>query len=353
MAHDESRRSISKAVTTSVGVISLMIAVFTLLDRFMSTSLVQPIGALVFGLILTIILVWMGVSEWRTAFLVWLGMGLVLLIVHLIVSRPVVVVGKVVDRNGAPLGNLVLVLRDSGGTPHEVVTDEEGGFEVRNVPEGEYTISVEGQLLFRGAIPSGWKRLLGTQQSIGTLIQEAAVVSSTPQLPATATATLTPSNVIVTVSPFPTDTPSPMPTVTITPSSTPISTPVPTTKILEPKEGEEVDTPIIVRGVFSSIPAKPMWIIVVPQDMPRYYPQDAGISMMATGEWTATNVWVGLPRSVDVGKKFVILVALVGEQGNREFESYLEGCRKTGQCPGLESLPLDVELIAQVMVVRK
>ena len=118
--------SFNDAVKVVAGVAGLMIAIFTLLSILLPTSPIQPIGALVIGLILTVILVWMSKWTWATALVTWLGMGVLLITVYLIVSRQATVIGAVVDRNNRPVVDLVLVLRDSSGVPHEVATDENG-----------------------------------------------------------------------------------------------------------------------------------------------------------------------------------------------------------------------------------
>lgn len=207
------------ALQIIASIITLMGGIFTLLNFLLPTSLVQPVGALVCGLILTIVWILMGRAKSEIALLTWLGMSVVLIIVYLVVSRPAIVTGKVVNQDNFPSIGLVLVLRDASGVLHEVATDKDGQFEVRNVPEGKYTISVsEGeQLLFSGEIPSGWKRIFGREECIGILVQ-APTVPSTPSPTPTLRPTYTPT---VT----PTFTPSATPTFTPTSTSTPLPIP--------------------------------------------------------------------------------------------------------------------------------
>jgi len=150
-------------------VIGVMISIFGLLNILLPTSLVQPIGALAIGLIGTAILVWMGRWTWGIALPTWLAVSLVLLILYLFVSRPAIVIGSVINKDGSPAVGLRLVLTDHNGVEHRVNTDEEGKFEVANVPEGRYSIETDDDLLISGEIPSGWERLFGSAVTIGRL----------------------------------------------------------------------------------------------------------------------------------------------------------------------------------------
>ena len=216
--------SFNDAVKVVAGVAGLMIAIFTLLSILLPTSPIQPIGALVIGLILTVILVWMSKWTWATALVTWLGMGVLLITVYLIVSRQATVIGAVVDRNNRPVVDLVLVLRDSSGVPHEVATDENGNFEIRNVPEGKYTISANGQLLSSGNIPSGWKRILDHVIVLPALVQE-----PTPTAVVLVSSTETP--------PPPASHPTTTSTSSPSAAETPAATPTPTGVFTQPDNG--------------------------------------------------------------------------------------------------------------------
>ena len=229
MTSNAKSKTLPKAVESITSVIVLMTTVFALLEILLPTSLVQPIGALMIGLGLTLILVWMGRWIWVTALVTWLGMSMVLIIVYLIVSRAATLIGAVTDQTGQPVVGLVLVLRDSSGVAHEVATDDKGAFEIQNVPEGKYTISAGGQLLLSGQVASGWKRMIDSQVIIGTLVHgptPTAVALVNP----TATAVLPSSTLAPTSTPLPTLTltPAPTSTPTLPPTLTPTNTPTPT-----------------------------------------------------------------------------------------------------------------------------
>jgi energy-coupling factor transporter transmembrane protein EcfT len=138
MTSDENSRELDKAVKAIAAVIGLMIAVFALLGIFLPTSLTQPIGALIIGLIFTAILVWMGKLEWGRALVTWLVVSIGVIILYLIVSRPASIVGSVVDSSGSPVKGLTLILTDANGVDHKTISDENGAFEINNVSEGKF-----------------------------------------------------------------------------------------------------------------------------------------------------------------------------------------------------------------------
>ena len=231
MTSNARSKTLPKAVESITSVIVLMTAVFALLEIMLPTSLVQPIGALLIGLGLTVILVWMGRWVWVTALVTWLGMSMTLIIVYLIVSRAAMITGAVIDQNGQPVVGLVLVLRDSSGVAHEVAADDKGAFEIQNVPEGKYTISADGQLLMSGTVSSGWKRIIDPQVMIGTLVH-APAPTAVAQVSPTATPVLPSPTSIPTSTPMPaltlTPTSTAPPTLTWTPTVAPTTTPTPT-----------------------------------------------------------------------------------------------------------------------------
>ena len=185
-------------------VVGLMVGSFGLLEIILPASLVAPLGALVAGLILTSYLVSIGKWTWSTALPTWLAAGMGLIFVYLIVSRPATVVGSFIDGNGVALVGKTLVLTDSSGVDHKTVTDENGAFEINNVPDGKFTISADGELLISGRVRSGWLRILDPKVETGDVVYRAA---QTVNIIATPPATI--------------DTPTLPPTPTSTPTATP------------------------------------------------------------------------------------------------------------------------------------
>lgn len=238
MTPDKNQKTLNEAVKASTSIIGLMAAIFTLLAIFLPTGLVQPIGALVIGLILTAILVWTDTLDLGTALSAWLATSIILIIMHLIVSRPATVVGSVVDGSGSPSIGLTLVLTDSSGVDHKAVTDENGEFEIKNIPEGKFTISANSELLISGRVPSGWKRITDPKVEVGAPVHRlrptvvAVVTPDTPTatlIPPTSTPTPEPTHTpILAPAPIPPDTPTPEATPTPKPTNPPLLTDTPT-----------------------------------------------------------------------------------------------------------------------------
>ena len=149
-------------------IIAVMTSVFGLLQLFLPTNIVPPLGAIIIGLIFTIILVrgnWWGPL---TAIVTWVTVAIVIFILYFLISRPATVIGTVVDvTTGSPISGLALVLTDSGGVEHKASTDQNGAFEVKNVPEGKFKVLANNELLFSGRLPSGFERILKSTVDLG------------------------------------------------------------------------------------------------------------------------------------------------------------------------------------------
>jgi hypothetical protein len=151
------------------GIAASMIAIFTALQFIVPGGIVPPIGALVAGLAATVYFVTQRKWDWAQALTVWLLVGLMLFGLSYLDSRPVTVYGTVVNSDQSPAAALRLSLLDSGGVEHEIVTDQNGEFEVNNVPAGKYTLLADETLLYSGTIPSGFQRLFTPRFATGTL----------------------------------------------------------------------------------------------------------------------------------------------------------------------------------------
>jgi hypothetical protein len=233
MAPGKNQRKLDEVVKTIASVIALMIAVFTLLAICFPPNLTQPIGALIIGLIITAILVWMRKVRPGWALATWLtaGIGLIIglmIILYLIVSRPTTVVGSVVDNSGSPIRGLTLILTDANGVDHKAVTNQDGAFEIKNVPEGRFTISTNGEFIYSGQVSSDLRHI-DSQKDIGTVYKSSPSVIPGPTVVAVVIPdTPTPMPTV------PTDTPSPLPTQ-VRVSPTPTHTPIPSTDTPMPK----------------------------------------------------------------------------------------------------------------------
>ncbi|MCA9938165.1 MAG: lamin tail domain-containing protein [Anaerolineales bacterium] len=160
--------AVSQAIKGIASIVSIMTMVFTLLEILLPSSFVQPVGALICGLAVTIFLVWW--YKWNLATLLTasLAFGLLLVILHLIVTRPAVVTGGIVDSQQQPQAGVSLTLTDVSGVAHSAISDTAGLFTISNVPEGAFVLQSDGELLFMGQVCSGWRRLLSSGQDLGT-----------------------------------------------------------------------------------------------------------------------------------------------------------------------------------------
>lgn len=152
------------------GTIITMSALFGALSAIFS-GLEAPIAALLLGLVITGALHVRGYWTINTAVITWLGTGIVLIIVYLIIAQPATVTGLVIRDDGTPVSGQTLILTNANGIQQRVVTDQDGRFEISDVPEGRYTIHIEAgnKLLYAGEVPSGWQRIFSPSVSTGGL----------------------------------------------------------------------------------------------------------------------------------------------------------------------------------------
>lgn len=235
-------KTFTDAVKWIAGVLGLMLTVYTLLKLFLPNGVAQLIFPLIFGAILTGILVWLGKVTWQQVSLPWVLVAMGLIVLQLVLTRPATVVGVIVDGAGVPMKGLTLVLSDSNGIDHKAVTDEDGAFEIRSVPEGKYTVLAFDKPLHSGRVASGSQRILRDEHNIGELVfvlvptpASTQTASSTPTYTPTSTHAPTPTSthtpthtptLTQTPAPTPTLTPINKPTATLSPTATP--TPIPT-----------------------------------------------------------------------------------------------------------------------------
>ncbi|MEP7284523.1 MAG: carboxypeptidase-like regulatory domain-containing protein [Chloroflexota bacterium] len=136
----------------------------------------------------------------------WLGTSFFLVIIHLVISQPATVIGNIVNINGTVSGDTILIIINSNGISQQAVTDKDGHFEVKGVPEGKYSITLNGDLIYSGDVPTGWQRFFAPQTNAGTL------PIHIPSSPSVSIMVTTPSATIVltnTASATFTDTPNP------------------------------------------------------------------------------------------------------------------------------------------------
>lgn len=118
--------------------------------------------------------------------------------------------------------------------------------------------------------------------------------------------------------------------------------------ITSPVEGSKVPLLATFQGDACNIPQdKELWLLVVPEGMTSYFPQPGPVGVSSGGKWTA-NAYIGQNNPADVGKGFVVYVALTDQNGSAAIRAFFT----SGDKP-LEPLPEGIQLIRQVQVVRK
>lgn len=229
--NDADNKQSKKSIGPIIAVIVTMIGLFGGLSSFLP-GLTPPIATLLLGLGLTVALVVMEYWSVQTAGLTWAGTSIVLMIVYLVISQSATVAGQVIRDDGMPISGLMLVLTNSSGIEQRVVTDQEGRFEIANVPDGRYTITANDRLLYTDEVPSGWQRILSPSVGTGGLIF-AGPITNAPSPTPTIAITMPPA-----------DTPTDMPTSTYTPSVGPTDAPTNTLTPVPPT-ATNTDTPAV------------------------------------------------------------------------------------------------------------
>jgi hypothetical protein len=78
------------------------------------------------------------------------------------------------------VAGLTLALTDSSGVNHRAVTDGNGEFEIKNIPEDKFTITANGELLIGGRVPSGWKRIVDNTVDVGIPVHRPGQTTTQP-----------------------------------------------------------------------------------------------------------------------------------------------------------------------------
>lgn len=90
-----------------------------------------------------------------------------------------------------------------------------------------------------------------------------------------------------------------------------------------------------------------IWIIIVPQGVGRYYPQDPVAIIEKNGHWIAD---ADIGNAHDQGKVFQI-IAVVADQD--AFTQYFTTARQNGDWNGLEKLPTGAKQCDSIVVTRQ
>ena len=121
--------------------------------------------------------------------------------------------------------------------------------------------------------------------------------------------------------------------------------------IVSPAENAAVDRLVMVNGTACHLPdGDSLWLLVVPDGSTAYFPQQGPIQVGGDCSWSAA-AYIGLDDPKDIGRGFVIVVALADDQGEAAIRAYFSD--SSPERLGLEPLPGGVRLLSQLRVVRK
>ncbi|MBZ0275571.1 MAG: carboxypeptidase-like regulatory domain-containing protein, partial [Anaerolineae bacterium] len=225
MSSEDQKNQIENRITPIATVIGLMTGIFSILQVILPTGVITPtVAAVAVGLILATSLVWSGKWQWQTATITLASMASILLFIQLIVSQPASVIGYTIRADGTPISGLAIVLTNANGIDQRAISDQGGRFEFRSVPDGRYSITTNGRLLYTGEVPTGWQRIFNPSVNAGSLPIDLSIVIVPSPAPLAPTLTSTSSAVISTNIPSITNTPLQTETHTLSPTSTPTLT---------------------------------------------------------------------------------------------------------------------------------
>lgn len=93
-----------------------------------------------------------------------------------------------------------------------------------------------------------------------------------------------------------------------------------------------------------------IWVVVLVQEVGRYYPQNRPADLEANDRWSSL-AYLGIPSDTD--KRFDILVAAVNTEAQNAFNAYLADARDMSDWAGMETLPEGAVVYDRVTVTRK
>jgi hypothetical protein len=289
-------------------IVGTMSGIFAILEWLVPRGLIAPIVALGVGLAVTIVLIRMRKWTVGMALTIWVVTSVAVILIggYLLITRPAVVVGSVIQNDGTPVAGAKLTLLDSSGVEHRAVTDEDGEFEYRDIPAGRYTISTGDTLLISGEISSGLVRILGATVPVGQLAYH--------------------------LEPTPTVLPEPVITISY------------------PATGATVKLQEIVRGTSANIPeGYTLSVMVYPHAAGLYYPQHS-MDIGANGDWTSLTT---IGKEGNSGEAFDIVVVLADPDAQAVITAYLDTAKAADAYPGLDKLPSGAVEYDRVIVTRE
>lgn len=105
----------------------------------------------------------------------------------------------------------------------------------------------------------------------------------------------------------------------------------------------------IISGTAKNIPDEyKLCILVYSKDAYKYYPQNKPLEVV-NGEW---SVPVTIGTKDNVGTQSEIIAVLANKDARAAFTSYMVNCNKTGNWPGMLSIPYGATEYARITVTR-
>jgi hypothetical protein len=123
-------------------------------------------------------------------------------------------------------------------------------------------------------------------------------------------------------------------------------------KIVYPSNNSMVNLSERIQGSSTRIPKEhAVWVIVMPHEVNRYYPQDSEASVQKNGIWNSL-AHIGIEEDAGKGKTFHIIAVLADKAAQDSFRAYLAHGKEKGWS-GMENLPQGATQYDSVIVTRK
>ncbi len=124
--------------------------------------------------------------------------------------------------------------------------------------------------------------------------------------------------------------------------------------ITRPSDGAAVEYIDTVEGTAAGLrPGESVWVLITDADDNVYHPQVGPAARVGEHGWRVVGVRFGEERTLGIGKRYRISVAVAGPPATSTLDDYLDAGRQSGSFPGLRALPEGARLQAQSIVVQR
>lgn len=83
---------------------------------------------------------------------------------------PTTITGKLINNKNNPISNIKIKINDSSGVVHITSTDQNGIFIIKNIPQGQYTITIEDDLLYNGEVFNSLIKMGKMETNLGNIV---------------------------------------------------------------------------------------------------------------------------------------------------------------------------------------